>query len=471
MSRGKELAKNTIILLIGKVLTQFLSFFLLPLYTHALPAAEYGEVDLILTYISLLIPVVTIQQEMATFRHLIDVRGDRKKQAEVIATSMKSIILRLLIFAVPFLVISSCLHWQYAYLVVLCSFTTAMSHLLLQIARGFGDNTKYTIGSVLAGIVTVSTNLILICILHIGAESILIAMALANLCCAMYLFFSLGTAHYLAIAKPEKELRKKMLKYSWPLVPNGISWWMINTSDRTIVSLFLGTAANGIYAVAMKFPSIVSSFLGIFLMSWTESASVHINDNDRDEFFSSVANNTVKIFSSLGMLIIAVMPFVFDIIIGAEYREAYEYIPIAIFAVLMNCMVSTYSAIYVAKKMTKQVATTSVISAIINIVVDLVLIHFIGLYAAVISTAVAFLVMTVYRHFDLKKYVKIKYNVWDIILAIAGLIIISAIYYSNNVILFIVGIVLAIGYAVVMNRAMIKKLLQRGKAKISKNMA
>lgn len=461
MSRGKELAKNTIILLIGKILTQFLSFFLLPLYTHALPVAEYGEVDLILTYISLLIPVVTIQQEMATFRHLIDVRGDRKKQAEVIATSMKSIILRLLIFAVPFLVISLCFKWQYAFLVAMCSFTTAMSHLLLQIARGFGDNTKYTIGSVLAGVVTVSANLILICVLHIGAESILIAMALANLCCATYLFFSLGTAHYLAIAKPEKELRKKMLKYSWPLVPNGVSWWMINTSDRTIVSLFLGTAANGIYAVATKFPSIVSSFLGIFLMSWTESASVHINDSDRDEFFSSVANNTVKIFSSLGILIIAIMPFVFDIIIGAEYREAYEYIPIAIFAVLMNCMVSTYSAIYVAKKMTKQVATTSVFSAIINIVVDLVLIQFIGLYAAMISTAVAYFTMTVYRHFDLKKYVKIKYRTFDLVMAVLGLVGVSAVYYSDNTILYIVGVVLAVVYTVVMNWKMINRALKK----------
>ena len=115
-----------------------------------------------------------------------------------------------------------------------------------------------------------------------------------------------------------------MLKYSWPLVPNGISWWLINASDRTIVSAILGTAANGIYAVALKFPSIIISFLGIFVMSWTESASVHIDDKDRDEFFSSVANNTVRIFSSLSMLVIAAMPFVFNIIIGEEYRSAYE---------------------------------------------------------------------------------------------------------------------------------------------------
>ena len=350
------------------------------------------------------------------------------------------------------------IRWRYAYLVLLCGVFTAISNLLLQIARGFGDNVKYTVGSMVAGVITILSNLLFICVLHFGAESILISMTIANICCSLFLFFSLGILQYIQMAKPNKKLRNKMLKYSWPLVPNGISWWLINASDRTIVSIFLGVAANGIYSVAVKIPSIVSSFMGIFILSWTESASVHINDKDRDEFFSSVANNTLRIFSSLGILVIAAMPFVFDIIIGQEYRSAYEYLPLAIVGVLMNCLVSVYSAIYVAKKMTKQVATTSLVSAIINLVVDLALIHFVGLYAAVISTAVAFFVMAVYRHFDLKKYVKIKYRLPDLVMAVLGLIGISAIYYSGNIILYVIGAMLAAGYAIVMNLGIIKKI-------------
>lgn len=460
MNTGKssELAKTTAILLIGKLFTQFLSFFLLPLYTYMLPVAEYGEVDLILTYISLLVPVVTIQQEMATFRHLVDARNDRMLKGEIIRTSFRSTLIRLLIFVVPYVIVMLIIRWRYAYLVLFCGIFTAISNLLLQIARGFGDNAKYTIGSVIAGAVTILSNLLLICVFHFGAESILISMTIANICCSLFLFFSLGVLQYMQMAKPSKKLRNKMLKYSWPLVPNGISWWLINASDRTIVSIFLGVAENGIYSVAVKIPSIVSSFMGVFVLSWTESASVHINDDDRDEFFSSVAGNTIKIFSSLGILVIAAMPFVFDIIIGHEYRAAYEYIPLAIVGALMNCLVSVYSAIYVAKKMTKQVATTSLISAIINIVVDLVLIHFVGLYAAVISTAVAFFAMAVYRHFDLKKYVKIKYRLSDLVMATLGIIGISAIYYSGNMMFYIIGAVLAVGYTVGMNWRMISKV-------------
>lgn len=84
-------------------------------------------------------------------------------------------------------------------------------------------------------------------------------------------------------------------------------------------------------------------------------------------------------------------------------------------------------------------ATTSFIAAAINLVVDLVLIHFIGFYAAVISTAVAYLSMAIYRHYDLKKYVKIQYRAGDLILAVSALAAVSAIYYLGNFWLYVVG--------------------------------
>ena len=64
MSKKKDLVKNTFIILLGKVCTQFLSFFLMPLYTNVLSSSEYGTVDLIITYVALFVPVITLQIEM-----------------------------------------------------------------------------------------------------------------------------------------------------------------------------------------------------------------------------------------------------------------------------------------------------------------------------------------------------------------------------------------------------------------------
>ena len=49
-----------------------------------------------------------------------------------------------------------------------------------------------------------------------------------------------------------------MLKYSCPLIANTVAWWITNASDRYVVMWLCGTAANGIYSVAYKIPSILN---------------------------------------------------------------------------------------------------------------------------------------------------------------------------------------------------------------------
>ena len=83
MSREKQLAKNTLIITIGKICTQLITFFLLPLYTGILSTEEYGIVDLLNTLVSLLLPIVTFQVEQAMFRELIEVRANENKKKEI----------------------------------------------------------------------------------------------------------------------------------------------------------------------------------------------------------------------------------------------------------------------------------------------------------------------------------------------------------------------------------------------------
>ena len=79
MNREKSLVKNTIIITIGRICTQLITFFLLPVYTALLSTEEYGTVDLLNTLVSLGLPIVTFQIEQALFRNLIDNRNNDKK--------------------------------------------------------------------------------------------------------------------------------------------------------------------------------------------------------------------------------------------------------------------------------------------------------------------------------------------------------------------------------------------------------
>ncbi len=451
MSRTIDLIKNTIIIFIGKIATQMLIFFLLPIYTKFLNPSDYGYVDVVITYIQLLIPIVILELDMGVFRFLLDQRQNKDGQKEIISSTFFLIAKLTIIFLMLGWIISYFINIKLFHLIIANIFATILSSYLLQISRGFGKNVNYSIACFITGLVTIISNIILIIYLNKGAESILISATMGNLICSIYLFISLRMYNYLSLKKYNQKRNKEILKYSIPLIPNFLSWWIVNVSDRTLISAFLGVNANGIYAAATKFPSIINSLFSIFSLSWTESASLHIDDNDRDDFFSKVANNVIKIFGCLSIGLITAMPMFFSIFIKEQYYEAYFQIPILILGSFFNCIVLVYSAIYVAKKMTKQVALTSLFSAIINIFINLIFIKKMGLYAASISTVIAYISMAIYRHFDLKKFVKIKYERKTISLVTVGLIIAIISYYINDLYFSLVTLILTIILSILLN--------------------
>lgn len=453
MNKKKQLVKNTIIIFFGRVCTQLISFFLLPLYTSYLNTSEYGIVDLIQTYVTLFVPIITLELEMSIFRYLVDDRSSKKETNKLISNNFFVLFVSLFIFTCLYLIINCFINIPFRWIILIDVFVCVLSGNFLQIARGFGKTLDFSISCILTGLTTVISNIILIIFFHMGAEGMIISMALANGVCSLYLFIRLKLYSKIKLQKVDFKLLKEMYKYSLPLIPNGISWWIVNVSDRSIISWILGAGANGLYAISNKFPTIISSLTGIFNLSWAESAALHINSKDRDEFFSDITNTVIKLFSALGVGMIACMPFVFPILIDQKYLEAYNYIPFLILGTVFNVVICLYSQVYLAKKLSKQVATTAIIGAIINVIINFLLIRKLGLYAASLSTAISYFVMMLYRHFDLKKYINIKIEKG---LAIKTVIIFTfsiILFFQKNIYLDIINLLVVCIYAFILNKS------------------
>lgn len=468
MSKGKDLAKNTAIVSIGKICTQLITFFLLPVYTAVLSNEEYGVVDLLNTLTSLLLPIATLQIEQGIFRYLLDCRENKEKQTTLITTVSKFILVQSAICILIFLCASPFIHNEYKYFLMANLLMGILSSISLQICRGLGDNKTYAVGSFITGALTVILNVIFIVAFKWGAYGMLIATAISNLLCTIYVFVKKKIYKYIDIKQNDKKLLKDITKYSVPLIPNMISWWIVSASDRTIISAVIGVAQNGIYSAANKFSGIYSTLYSVFNLTWTESASININSEDRDEFFSKIFDFIVRFFGSLCLGTIAVMPFVFGILVNEKFAESYYQIPILILGSVFNILVSFLGSVYVAKKLTKEIAKTSIIAAIINIVVNIALINQIGLYAASISTVIAYLAMFIYRWIDVKKYVSIKTNKALIaVLSISFLIAIIT-YYLRIKIVSIVVLLAVIIIAIYINKDSAKYLTEIVKKRFKK---
>lgn len=468
MSKEKDLVKNTAIITLGKICTQFLSFLLLPLYTVVLTTSEYGTVDLIITYSSFALPFVTLALEQALFRFLIDVRGDEEKCGHYITTT---VVVSFLISAVVFfitciigLVIGNILFLYFGMVLV----ASTVSAVALQILRGLGDNLGYAVSGFISALCQILCNILFLVVFKYGVAGMMLASFTGNITCGIITYFRCNLWKYIKLSYLKKEDFKALSAYSMPLIPNQLSWWALNASDKIIVQFFIGVAGNGLIAVANKFSSVYISFSNIFNISWTESVALHIHDKDAQEFIGKTINSVYRLFLSACCGIIVCMPFVFPIMVNTQYDEAYGLIPIFMLASLFNAIVSLYGVIYVAHKKTVEIAKTAIYAALLNIVSHLALIHFVGIYAAALSTMIGYGGMAIYRYFHSRRYIVIKFSNGTLILSATMLTISFASYYCGNKVIQLLAFFVIVILCFIVNKDMINTILGTVKKKIGR---
>ena len=161
----------------------------------------------------------------------------------------------------------------------------------------------------------------------------------------------------------------------------------------------------------------------------------------------------------------AFMPLIFRIMINKNYYEALFYVPILLLATYFANISGFYGGIFTAYKDTKIMGTTTLTAAILNLTINLLMIHKFGIYAAAISTLVANFLIYLYRRWKVSKYIELNEDRRETVIAIASTIVIFALFYSKNLICIGLSCFISILYAVIMNRTLIMKLWNRLKSK------
>jgi O-antigen/teichoic acid export membrane protein len=446
MSRGRELIKNTGILFFGKASTQVISFLLLPLYTAILSTYEYGQLDIYSSFVMILLPVVTLQLEQGIFRYMLT-SDDRSGKEQVLSSGIVTITTIIAGYSLLYFISAQLFHFQYPLVLYFYYFTLVINSVLLQVCRGFGNNVGYSISIFISAVVVVVLNIVFIAQLRLGAWGALYSSIIGNLISCIYICVITHLPSYVKLDKINISRIKKMLQYSVPLILNQISSWVINYSDRVIILTILGMSFNGIYSLANKFSNLMNTFFGVYNLAWTENVIKYTHDNDDNKnYLNKVITLTFKIYLCVVILIINILPILFRYFINSNYNDAYQHIPILLVGMFFSGMAATLGSIYIAYQRTKDVSITTFLSGVLNITINLVLINFIGLYAASISTLIAFMVLFFYRYFDMQKFERISIKIDEIGIPVLILILSWSFYSIKNTRLILLGLILNIIY-------------------------
>lgn len=442
-NRQEKLVKNTLLLSLGTLFPRLANFITLPILTAYLTKAEYGTFDLITVLVTLYLPAITLQIQTAAFRFLIDERDN--------AGESKSIISNIFAFTIPTSLAGLFVLWFFLpaendIKIFICLYFAVdiIVNTTRQITRGLQKNSIYSISAIVAAFGNMLLDVILIWWFRLGLSGAILALVISAVLSLVVNSFGINLLSFFDIHSISWSKICKILKYSWPMVPNNMSMWIMRMSDRLVVTAVLGLAADAVYAVANKIPNLLNVAQSAFTYAWQENASVVSKDKDAGEYYSSVFRSLFGLMAGLLGIIICMTPIMFKVLIRGDYMEAYDQMPVLFLAVFFYAMATFFGGIYVAYMRTKNVGISTAIAAICNLVIDIVLIRKIGLFAASYSTLVSYLLLFIYRMIDVQKIVKIKIDAKRFIAILCILVVECLLCYQKTVLFDAINV--AIGF-------------------------
>lgn len=410
MGKYLYLIKNIGLLALSNFATKLLSFFLVPLYTNILSTTEYGTYDLFYTTASVLVPVFTLNIQESVLRFALD----KKYNRDAIVTIAVQYFLFSCSLILVGLVVNSTLHLNqmvsnYAIFFFLMFLSQALSGIVLAYIRGIDKIKELSISSVLASAATIGCNLLFLVVFKWGLYGYFLANIIGPLFQCIYLMAKAHFVTCIRLHSPDySSVKKEMLTYSCPLIANSIAWWINNASDRYVVVLFCGLAANGVYSVASKIPSILNIVQSIFSQAWTLSAVKDFDPEDKNSFFT----NTYKAYNCF-MVVLCSAIIVMDKILARflyakDFYIAWQYVPWLTIAIVFGALSGYIGGFFSAVKKSDIFAQSTVAGAVLNIILNLVFTPMIGPLGAAIATAICYFVVWVIRYRSSRQFIKLR---------------------------------------------------------------
>lgn len=467
--KSDGLAKNTILLAVGNILTKGLLFVMVPFFSSWLSTEDYGTFDLLCTYVSLLIPVLTLATGEAVFRFSMQAKSEPKK-IKYISDSFAITTFNCILTIIVLLIIRMVSGWSLACPFIILLVGELYNNHLQSYLRAIKKLNIYSLCSAFSVIIISILVTVFVRFFGWGLEGIIVGYGLGYLAGDVCIAFATNYFKRIDVHMISKGGMAELIKYSYPLIPNSVSWWIINASDRFIINIVIGATATGIYAIAHKIPSICSAVFGVFNISWQQAASEIVDYGDKEEvekYFARTYNSVFKRLMSICMGIMSTNFLLFNYIFDYRYIEAHFYTPILITAIIFMLLSQFYGGIQISMKMPKENGVTTVVGAVTNIVINIIFIKLIGLYAAAGSTLISYFIIFALRKEKLNSIVKLKLNKSNYIyIGIYSYFFISS-YFIESIPLGFVNLVIACCLFIWMNfdYAIIAKNKLMGKRK------
>jgi O-antigen/teichoic acid export membrane protein len=414
MSQRQLLAKRIGLVAITNLLVELNSLIMLPLLTKNLPASEYGVWVQISVTIGLVPAIALLGLPYSMARFLPSARG--KENIREIFYSMAAIItlaglaasVVIYLLAEP---IASALFdgrliiVQYLSLLVLleCLISIPFGYFrgIQQIKKYSAFNFSKVFFSLLLVIYFVLSDK--------GIEGAVVGLLIADalMLLAMISFVVLD----LGISFPRFKNMKEYLAFGVPTIPGNLSSWVVNSSNRYVIGILMGTTFVGYFSPGYTLGNMINLFIAPLSFILPAALSKHYDEHETDEV-RVILGFSLKFFLALGIpaafgLSLLSRPILNVLSTPEIAAQGYLITPFMALGALLLGAYAIVAQILVLEKNTALTGKIWTIAAILNLALGFLLITYMGIIGGAIATLASFAFAFITTNYYANRSIKI----------------------------------------------------------------
>ncbi|HOJ05027.1 MAG TPA: polysaccharide biosynthesis C-terminal domain-containing protein [Bacteroidota bacterium] len=408
----KQLTTDSAVYGVSSILGRFITFLLVPFYSHTLPKAEYGVVIVVYAYIAFLNGVFTFGLEPAYMRFVAGddgpARPDRRNRVFTSSTvfilaaglALSAVVMLLRDDALSFMGVAS--QWSailpLALGLVVVDAVNSIPFAALRMERRARMFASIKLVSI---VLNVGLNVLFIAVLGWSIVSIFLSGLLASLSSTLLLLPQFLT--HLGGGR-ERGLLKELLRYGFPTMPGAIAIMLIEIIDKPIMQLLTDAATVGLYGVNYKLGIFMMLVVTMFRYAW-QPFYLQLGESDEARrLFARV----LTYFSLLAALTVLLLSFTIDEIvriplplrggrtlIAQEYWSGVVIVPVVLLGYLFAGTAQILNAGLYLRKRTMIVLYATVAAAALNVIACFTLIPRIGMLGGAFATLASYVLMSI----------------------------------------------------------------------------
>lgn len=413
-----SLLKKFIEFALGSGITLILGFISSPIITRLIMPDNYGKFSMFNTVTNLILVVVMVGLDQAYVRFFYEEEEVSRKKLLRESIKIPMLVnllfsLLLILFYKPF---SKFIVGQYSFSVIIMLIIQntlgIIGRFALLVVRMQQKGKLYSVLQVITKLTYIIGVLSLFLIWGNNYNTLILALILSNLICVIWAIFT-ERNEWFGVSKEIKlkTSNKELVVFGAPLIFSMAITWVFQSMDKFFIKAFNGYIELGLYSAAFTIIALLNAVQGTFTTFWVPVANEKYVENPKKskKFFTKV-----NLIVSFGMLIIAIGIITFKdlliLLLGPKYRQASNIFPFLVFMPIMYTISETTVLGISFKKKNKNHIYIAIISALVNLVGNLILVPRFGAKGAAISTGVSYIVFFSARTLISKSLYHVDYN-------------------------------------------------------------